>query len=143
MPWEVQEDFDPKKTVRRHLDRVATRGCPDGLRRRLLASTTIEDDVYYAAVECLDQLGIEWVEAVICPYRLRMRGPIAGPNALVLEYNRMTDEDGPAESDCPTEILELVTRINSEPAADWVRRSYASPRLYERRVKYKIFRPGH
>lgn len=86
-----------------------------GGRNDVLRSALVRMRVYYAAVEHIANDGSRHVWAAICLVtynRLAKDGFIFG-------YKDMSEDMGPCESECPMEILDLLTPTESENAKEW------------------------
>lgn len=96
---------------------------------RVLASSCVQNRVYYAAVEqALD--GVPGPAfAVICLVRWNTRAS----DGHVFGYKDMDETMGPCETECPERILQLLGPSDNEHALDWRRRCLARLRRRARR----------
>lgn len=101
-----------------------TRSLPDGsiTGARVLASSCLRNQVYYAAVEPSTDGVPEPVIAVVCLVRWSPRNR----DGEHFGYKSMTEDMGPNESECPARILDLLGPTDSEYALAWRQRCSAS-----------------
>ena len=89
---------------------------------RVLASSCLRNQVYYAAVEPSTNGIAEPVFAIVCLVRWNPRAK----DGEVFAYKDMSEDMGPCEAECPARILELLGPTDSEYALDWRRRCHAN-----------------
>ena len=135
MSWEGVEDYDVGQGAKAYLDRIYGASCLETEKVTVLASTILFDEVYYAAIESIDQTtGKRQVYAAICPFHYN---PLEA-DGITFSFNELTEDYDPLECDCPQYILDLLTPTESEYAANWRQRCAArlraplDPRLREK-----------
>jgi hypothetical protein len=151
MRWQGVTDYRPEIGLKAYFDKIMTHST-DRYKNRVLASATVSDDAYYAAVETLDtQTGEITVSAEICAYEYKPHDP----DGFTLEYRNFSETEGILLTDCPAEILNLLTPTTNNDALQWRqacyarlpghrRRTYAQPRSPSkpRRRKSSYIRVG-
>ena len=85
---------------------------------RVLASSCLRNQVYYAAVEPSTDGVPESVIGVVCLVRWSPRNR----DGEHFGYKSITEDMGPNESECPARILDLLGPTDSEYALAWRRR---------------------
>jgi hypothetical protein len=111
MSWTGVQSLDSHKDPREYLDAFF-----ESQQMLVLASTTLFNEVYYAAVECIDPTTEQpSVFAAICLYRCKPNDP----QGFIFEYKDMSDDEGPVASDCPAAILDLLTPTTNETSNEW------------------------
>jgi hypothetical protein len=83
-------------------------------RSRVLRSALL-GDAYYAAVEQQRSDGARAVFALVCLTYYNPRDP----ERFIFGYKDMTEHMGPCESDCPEDILDLLTPTDRPYAIAW------------------------
>lgn len=117
--------LDAQLTYERRLEDGSARGL------RVLASSCPGNRVYYAAVQTVINGIPGEVFAVVCLVKW-------SPHSRTNEnfgYKDMDESMGPHESDCPANILDLLTTSDKEYALDWRRRCLARQRMRSRKVR--------
>lgn len=114
MGWLYMQSLGIHAGPRDYLDAQFTFENAEGrskvLRSKLLGET------YYAAVEQQRNDGTERaVFALVCITYYNPRDP----EGFVFGYKDMTEAMGPCESDCPEDILDLLTPTNRPYAVAW------------------------
>jgi hypothetical protein len=89
---------------------------------RVLASSCLRNQVYYAAVEPFTNGVAEPVFAIVCLVRWNPRST----SGEEFGYKDLDETMGPCEAECPARILALLGPTDSEYALDWRRRCHAS-----------------
>jgi hypothetical protein len=120
MGWLYMKSLRGHESPAHYLDDQFTYQC-ESLHSRVLKSALVTD-VYYAAVEHLDDGGAREVFAVVC---LIDFNPSA-PDGFIFGYKDMTERMGPYAYDCPVAILDLLTPTDRAYALEWRARCRAN-----------------
>lgn len=116
--------LDAQFTYEREVDSGGTRGL------KVLASSCLQNRVYYAAAQVLtDGIGGD-VVAIVCLVRWNPRDK----DGYVFGYKDMDETMGPCEAHCPQRILTLLTPTDNASALDWRRRCAENLQRRQRRL---------
>ena len=113
MGWLSMRDTGRFANARAYLDDQFTYARDD--HRLTVLKSSMVGSTYYAAAERGEAEGARSVFAIVCLTFTR-------PNArdgYTFGYKDMTEHMGPAESDCPASILDLLTPIEGEWPNNW------------------------
>jgi hypothetical protein len=98
---------------------------------RVLRSSCLRNQTYYAAVEKYDRAGKRiCVFGVVCLVRYNKRAS----DGMVFGYKSISEDMGPCESECPTSILDLLTETEYEYAIEWRKRCRDAAKLRDRKL---------
>ncbi len=113
MGWLYMQSLGGHSGPRDYLDAQFTFENAEG-RSRVLRSALL-GDAYYAAVEQQRSDGARAVFALVCLTYYNPRDP----EGFIFGYKDMTEHMGPCESDCPEDILDLLTPTDRPYAIAW------------------------
>lgn len=114
MGWLYMQSFDDHSGPRQYLDAQFTYS-RNGVLSRVLRSSLRGGKVYYAAVEMIRPDSPREVFALVCLVDHNPRDS----EGYVFGYKDMDEGMGPVESDCPADILDMLTPTSRPYAIAW------------------------
>lgn len=114
MGWLYMQSFDGHSGPRQYLDAQFTYSS-NGVVSRVLRSSLRGGKVYYAAIEMTRPGKPREVFALVCLVDHNPRDP----EGYVFGYKDMDEGMGPVESDCPVDILDMLTPTDRPYAIAW------------------------
>jgi hypothetical protein len=137
MGWLYMKGLDGLGTPRAYLDNQFTY-VRDTHRVTVLASALVGMRTYYAAVERVETSGDRIVFAVVCLVNYNPRAA----DGYSFGYKDMDETVGPYESDCPEDILDLLTDTDRDYALQWRARCRARIAQRKSRAARPTPKPG-
>ena len=115
MGWLYMRSLKNHSTPQGYLDDQFTHD-ESGRTSKVLRSTIVADKVYYAAVELhRTETGEREIWALVCLIEYNPRAA----DGYIFGYKDMYESMGPYESNCPTNILDLLTPTENPQAQAW------------------------
>jgi hypothetical protein len=137
MGWYFMYSLDGHHGPKQYLDAQLTHERPT-CSSKVLRSALVRMRVYYAAVETLYPDGKRDVWAAVCLVKYNPRAR----DRLIFGYKDMEESMGPCETECPPEILDLLTETESENAKEWRKHCREFAARQEENAKRPKLKPG-
>ena len=137
MGWLYMCGFSGYASPRCYLDNQFTHADADQ-RSAVLASALVRMKTYYAAVERVSADGTRVVFAVVCLVDYNPRKA----DGFTFGYKDMDESMGPYESECPADILDLLTPTTCPHAIEWRERCRAALAARRLQAARPLPKPG-
>jgi hypothetical protein len=137
MGWLFMYGLDGHSGPKQYLDAQCTYERPT-VTSKVLRSSLVRMRVYYAAVEHTFPDGKIDVWAAVCLVKYNPRAR----DGLIFGYKDQDETMGPCETECPAEILDLLTPTESEWANEWRGRCREFNSLNAANAKKPKLKPG-